>query len=131
MSNLEDFLAAGAGIAGYACYTEDHVLRAYNWDDDQIQAIQWLFKDLRSRSDDDFIESESNADLVEQVDGMYLKYLTETKLVDALFRARTVAKIDQKTLVSELESYIEHLENCILQKDLERICSESDLDSQH
>ncbi len=128
MSNLEAFLAAKAGSGEVECYTENQVLRAYNWSDETVEAIHWYFEDLRLRTDDVFIESESNEDLLEQVGGMYLKYLAETKLVDALVGARTKAKVDQATLVSELRGYIDHLENYVSLKDLEKYSQNIEID---
>ena len=110
MAELEDFLAAKAGSGTTEHYTENQVLRAYKWNDDRIRAIHWYFDGLRSRSDNVYIESESNEDLVEQVDRMYIKYFVETKLVDALIRIHKAGP-DLESILSEVENYIERFEN--------------------
>ncbi len=110
MAELEDFLAAKAGSGTTEHYTENQVLRAYKWNDDRIRAIHWYFDGLRSRSDNVYIESESNEDLVEQVDRMYIKYFVETKLVDALIRIHKAGP-DLESIISEVENYIERFEN--------------------
>ncbi len=110
MENLDLFLAAKAGSGTTEHYTENQVLRAFKWSDDRIRAIHWYFDDLRSRSDDVYIESESNEDLVKQVDRMYIKHFVETKLVNALIRIHEMGP-DLESLISEMENYIDRIEN--------------------
>ena len=105
MSKFSEFLAANTGSAGNGeieFSTENQVLRAYDWDEDRIRAIRWHFDNLRRRTDDVYIESESNEDLLEQVEEMYIRYLVETRLIDEMVRVNKATRVDPENLVDGL-----------------------------
>jgi hypothetical protein len=109
MTKFSEFLAANTGSAcngEVELYTENQVLRAFDWDEGRIRAIRWHFDNLRSWKDDVYIESESNEDLLEQVEEMYIRYLVETRLIDEMVRVNKATRVDPETLVDGLISEV-------------------------
>ena len=124
MTKFSEFLAANTGSAGTGeveFYTENQVLRAYDWDEDRIRAIRWHFDNLRRWKDDVDIESESNEDLLEQVEEMYIRYLVETRLIDEMVRVNKATRVDPEILVNGLIAEVGACERFIAENGIDAL----------